>query len=106
MAEHGIGESIAAGLATCLAFLGALGAALKFWNWEPEPKGPEKGDDMGARMASLETWRDESKRRHDHADEQIEKIYSLLGKVDEGLGKCQTDVREALTRLEERRAKG
>lgn len=98
MAEHGIGESIAAGLATCLAFLGVLGAALKFWDWEPESKGPEKEEaDMGAllqRVAKLEQRADahETARVEQRADfnkvfEKLDDLTEIAARLD---GKLST----------------
>lgn len=48
MTETGLQESFGRALAGALAFLGVLGAALKFWPKQPERKAPEKGEDMTA----------------------------------------------------------
>jgi len=101
LAEHGIGESIAAGLATCLAFLGTLGAALKFWNWDREPKGPEKGEDMGALLQRMS----EMERRQGEADRRMDDVFDLLTDAQKSLASCEANTREALTRLDERRRK-
>lgn len=64
MAEHN-GEVVAGALATAMAFLGALGAAIKLWPKKPEHE-PETGDFMAAvlqRVATLEERANEQDRR-------------------------------------------
>jgi len=96
MAEHG---EIAGWMAASVAFLGALGAAMKFWN-KPAPA-PEKGNDMGAllqRMSDME-------RRQTDADRRMDDVFDLLTATQTALSTCQENTREALTRLDERRRK-
>jgi len=79
-------------MAAAVAFLGALGAAMKFWN-KPAPA-PEKGNDMGAllqRVAKLEQREDaaETARKEQREDfgtarkEQREDFGTVFAKLDE-----------------------
>lgn len=97
MAEHG---EIAGWMAAALAFLGALGAAMKFWNWKPA-SAPEKGNDMGALLQRMS----EMERRQGEADRRMDDVFDLLTDTQKSLASCEANTREALTRLDERRRK-
>lgn len=79
MAEHG--DVVAGAMATAVAFLGALGAALKFW-----PKGPEKGSDSMAmvlqRIAKLEQRADECDQRETDRHTWRAEVFSRLLDLD------------------------
>ena len=80
MAEHG---EIAGWMAAALAFLGALGAAMKFWN-KPAPA-PEKGNDMGAllqRVAKLEARADECDERENERHVWRDQVFARLLDLD------------------------
>lgn len=99
MAEHGIGDSIGAALATCLAFLAVLGAALKFWK-RPEPKRPEKDEaDMlwkqhvNGKLAEHDTLfkRVEVDRKEDREDfglvfKQLDELKRSNARIEGALG--------------------
>lgn len=89
----------AAGLAALGTMIGAAWAAVKAAGQRLKPDSdPEKEQitDMLARIHELE-------RRTDRIDTRLDDVFRLLGNADEALGRCQIDIREALTRLEERR---
>lgn len=77
------------------AFLGALLAA---WKWRGTgDKQPEKGNDtMAVQIAELT-------RRADGVDKRLDDVFELLTASAKSLGECRENIREALTRLEERR---
>lgn len=87
MAEHG---EIAAGAGAIGAFLGGLWAALK---WRKPSNGD---DDMAVRMAEFE------RRINDH-DKRLDQHENEIAEIFRALSTCTADVREALTRLQERR---
>lgn len=80
MAEHN-GEVVAGAMATAMAFLGALGAAMKFW-----PKGPEKGNDSMAmvlqRIAKLEQRADECDQRETDRHVWRDQVFARLLDLD------------------------
>lgn len=93
MAAHTGSELVAAAMAAVMAFFGALGAAIKFW-----PDKPEKGntDVLTQKVLDME-------RRQNVMDERIDDVFHLLGDIQRSMATCQSDIREALTRLQERR---
>lgn len=97
MAEHGEIPATWAGIAAAGTFIGGLMAAL-FGRKPAEPKGPENEDTkvLAEKLNQLE-------RRQQTMDERIDEVFHLLGEVKDSLAKAQADVREALTRLQERR---
>lgn len=93
---HSTGELIAAALATTMAFFGALGAALKFWSTGGQPEKDDPMEVLRNKVADIE-------RRQDAMDDRIDEVFRLMGSVKDALAVAQADVREALTRLQERR---
>lgn len=89
------GEAIAAALATCVAFLGALGAAIKLW---PQPAA---NGDYGLLAEKIA----EHERRLNQMDERINDAFDLLTDAAKSMASAQADIREALSRLDERRRK-
>ena len=94
MAEHSGSEVIAAALASVLAFFGAFGAAIKFWK-TPDVETGNSGV-IAQQIKDLD-------RRQTAMDERIDEVFHLLGGVKDSLAQAQADIREALTRLQERR---
>lgn len=72
--------------------VGAIGAAIK------AKKPPEKdgNDVLSVRVEDLE-------RRQEKLEQHMETVFSLLNEALDKLSECRSDIREALTRLEERR---
>lgn len=95
MPENSSSEIIAAALATTIAFFGALGAALKFWKHD-KPTEDDPMEILRNKVADIE-------RRQDAMDDRIDEVFRLMGSVKDALAVAQADVREALTRLQERR---
>jgi len=73
-------------------FLGGLWAALKWGKRKPEQEEPE----VLARLQNLE-------RRCNEYDERLRQHEQEIGQIFNALSVCTADVREALTRLQERR---
>lgn len=92
MAETG---DIVAGATGIGAFFGALFGAWKIFKPATQPAG---GD-----LKVLAQRISEMERRQTVMDERIEEVFHLLGDVQRTMATCQTDIREALTRLQERR---
>jgi len=97
MAEHGEIPTAWAGIAAAGTFIGGLIAAL-FGPWKMPGTQPESGDTkvLAEKLGNLE-------RRQNEMDDRITEVFHLLGDVKDSLSKAQADIREALTRLEERR---
>lgn len=87
-------------MAAAVAFLGALGAAMKFWN-KPAPA-PEKAE---ASMGALLQRMSEMERRQTDTDHRLDDVFDLLTDTQKSLASCEANTREALTRLDERRRK-
>lgn len=94
MAETG---DIVAGATGIGAFFGALFGAWKIFKPAGTPQ-PGNGDlnVLAQRITDLE-------RRQTAMDDRIEEVFHLMGDVNKSLSQAQADVREALTRLQERR---
>jgi uncharacterized coiled-coil protein SlyX len=75
------------------AFLAAFG-----WRNKSGTQPPRNGElnVLAQRITELE-------RRQTAMDERIEEVFHLMGDVNKSLSQAQADVREALTRLQERR---
>lgn len=97
MAEHSEIPSAWAGLAAAGTFIGGLLAVL-FGPWKMPGAQPESGDTkvLAEKLGNLE-------RRQNEMDDRINEVFHLLSDVKNSLSTAQADVREALTRLEERR---
>lgn len=93
MSKEGI--DIATGAAAAGGFIGALWAALK-WKKKPEPDG--EYEVLAARIA-------EHERRLNQMDERINDAFDLLTDAAKSMASAQADIREALSRLDERRRK-
>lgn len=81
MAEH---ETATGALAAAVAFLGALGAAVKLWPKRPAEK-PETGDSMAAvlqRLAVLETRADECDARETERHVWRDQVFARLLDLD------------------------
>lgn len=74
--------------------LTAIGAAVK--STKRKPTEDNEMQVLKQRVSELE-------RRANDTDTRLTEVFGLLHQVDDGLGKCQSDVREALARLDERR---
>jgi len=77
------------------AFFGALFGAWKIFKPATQPE--------GGYLKVLANKIAEIERRQNAMDERIEEVFHLLGDVQRTMATCQTDIREALTRLQERR---
>lgn len=90
-------DSHTGALATAVAFLGALGAAIKLWPKNPGIA-PEKREieEMSALIKQIE-------RRMDRIDERMNDAFELLSEAEKSLRQCLVNTTEALTRLDERR---
>lgn len=81
MAEHN-GEVVAGVMATAVAFLGALGAAIKLW----PKREPENGDDSMAmvlqRIAKLEQRADECDQREHDRHVWRDQVFARLLELD------------------------
>jgi len=77
------------------AFFGALFGAWKIFKPATQPEGGDLKV-LANKIAEIE-------RRQNAMDERIEEVFHLLGDVQRTMATCQTDIREALTRLQERR---
>lgn len=86
MAETG---EIAASAGAIGAFLGGLWAALRW-------KKPRGDDDMTVRLQDIE------RRVGDH-DKRLDQHEAEIAEIFRAVSSCTADVREALTRLQERR---
>jgi len=91
MAETG---EIVAGATGLGAFIGALAGA---WKYFKPASAPGNGDSVLAQRIS------DMERRQAEMDDRINDVFHLLGDVQSKMATCQTDIREALTRLQERR---
>lgn len=89
----------AAGLAAIGTMAGAAWAAIKAAGQRLKPDSDPEKEKIEVMLVRIQ----ELERRTDRIDSRLDDVYRLLGNADEALGKCQTDIREALTRLEERR---
>ncbi len=74
--------------------LTAIGAAVK--SWKRKPIEDNEMQVLKQRVSELE-------RRANDTDARLAEVFDLMHGVNESLGKCQSDIREALTRLDERR---
>lgn len=92
MAETG---DIVAGATGVGAFFGALFGAWKIFKPATQPEG---GD-----LKVLAQRISEMERRQTAMDERLDEVLHLMGDVQRTMATCQTDIREALTRLQERR---
>ena len=92
MAETG---DIVAGATGIGAFFGALFGAWKIFKPATQPEGGYLGV-LANKIAEIE-------RRQNVMDEHFDEVFHLLGDVQKTMATCQTDIREALTRLQERR---
>ncbi len=81
MADHN-GEVVAGAMATAMVFLGALGAAMKFW----PKREPENGDDSIAmvlqRIAKLEQRADECDQRETDRHVWRDQVFARLLELD------------------------
>lgn len=78
---------------------GALAAFLAALGWRNKSgTQPENGD---YKMLSMEIT--ELKRRQGETDRRMDDVFDLLTDAHKALTECQTNTREALTRLDERR---
>jgi hypothetical protein len=91
------GVDIATGAAAAGGFLGAAWAA---WRKFGIGKKPEDNN-----MAVLAARVAETERRLSQMDERLNDVFDILGGVHTTLSTAQADIREALTRLQERRRK-
>jgi hypothetical protein len=95
MAEHGEIPAAWAGLAAAGTFIGGVIAALlKFWKQPEKPESP---------MEILTHRVSEVERRQHEMDARVTDVFELLAEVQRTMATCQADIREALTRLQERR---
>ena len=92
MAETG---DIVAGATGIGAFFGALFGAWKIFKPATQPEGGDLKV-LANKIAEIE-------RRQNVMDERLDEVFHLLGDVQRAMATCQTDIREALTRLQERR---
>lgn len=92
MAETG---DIVAGATSIGAFFGALFGAWKIFKPATQPEGGDLRV-LANKIAEIE-------RRQNVMDEHFDEVFHLLGDVQKTMATCQTDIREALTRLQERR---
>lgn len=92
MAETG---DIVAGATGIGAFFGALFGAWKIFKPATQPEGGDLRV-LANKIAEIE-------RRQNVMDERFDEVFHLLGDVQKTMATCQTDIREALTRLQERR---
>lgn len=94
MAETG---EIVAGAGVLGTALAAFLAAVGWRNKSGTP--PENGD---LKMLAMRIT--EMERRQGETDRRIDDVFDLLTDAHKALTECQTNTREALTRLDERRA--
>jgi hypothetical protein len=86
---------IVAGATGIGAFFGALFGAWKIFKPATQPEGGDLKV-LANKIAEIE-------RRQNAMDERFDEVFHLLGDVQRTMATCQTDIREALTRLQERR---
>ena len=82
-----------------MTLLGAfIGAALAAWyklrGGKPDPNHGDY-DVLAIRVTELE-------RRQSEMDARLDDVFDLMGSANKSLSACQVDIREALTRLQER----
>ena len=96
MADNGELPAWAVGIGGFITAIGTVLAAI--FKGRKRPESESEMEALRLRVSELE-------RRQNDCDKRFERVFDLLAAVDNGLGKCQADVREALARLDERRQK-